>query len=159
MHHIKKYSNRRLYDTHTSSYLNLSGLVNLIQAGEEIEIISVQTGEDITREVLLQALMEVDGGKEVFPLTFLKRIIRMRRTGPWQQFFLKQVAAAMELLDAKLANMEEQLPPEETFDLPIYPQEEIPLAPEPETLQPPPKNEKMDQLQLRLEKLKARLQK
>ncbi|RKZ70139.1 MAG: polyhydroxyalkanoate synthesis repressor PhaR [Gammaproteobacteria bacterium] len=61
---LKKYPNRRLYDTQTSSYVTLSQVSDLVRAGEEIQIIDSDSEEDITRSVLLQIILEMESKDE-----------------------------------------------------------------------------------------------
>lgn len=74
---IKKYGNRRLYSTETSSYITLSELESMVKNGKEIRVIDTKTEEDITAQVLTQILVE--GGKaKSIPVDFLEKIIRQR---------------------------------------------------------------------------------
>ncbi|RKZ69357.1 MAG: polyhydroxyalkanoate synthesis repressor PhaR [Gammaproteobacteria bacterium] len=61
---LKKYPNRRLYDTQTSSYVTLSQVYDLVRSGEEIQIIDSDSEEDITRSVLLQIILEMESKDE-----------------------------------------------------------------------------------------------
>jgi len=61
---LKKYPNRRLYDTQTSSYVTLSQVCELVRAGEELQIIDSDSEEDITRSVLLQIILEMESKDE-----------------------------------------------------------------------------------------------
>ena len=61
---LKKYPNRRLYDTETSSYVTLSQVSELVRSGEDIQIIDSDSEEDITRSVLLQIILEMEGKDE-----------------------------------------------------------------------------------------------
>jgi len=106
MHIIKKYSNRRLYDSQTSSYINLAGLTALIQQGEELKIIDASSGKDISSKVLLQAVMESPDAADVFSIDFLHRLLRLSRPDPLQAFYLRQVVAGIAMLDSKLAQLE-----------------------------------------------------
>lgn len=73
---IKKYANRRLYDTGSSAYITLDKLAEMIRAGREFEVIDAKTGEDITRQVLTQIIVEEEAhGETMLPLGFLKQII------------------------------------------------------------------------------------
>ena len=73
---IKKYSNRRLYDTSTSSYINLSGICDLIKNNEDFIVIEANTEKDITRSVLVQIILDYETkGYEVLPVSFLKNLI------------------------------------------------------------------------------------
>ncbi len=108
MRTIKKYSNRRLYDTEVSSYINLDALAELIRGGEQIRVVDAKSGEDLTHTVLLQIILETQGLKELFPSGFLHRIIRYSRaTGP-QQAILQQVGVGMQMLEAQMQRFETQ---------------------------------------------------
>jgi polyhydroxyalkanoate synthesis repressor PhaR len=75
---IKKYANRRLYNTETSSYITLDHLAGMTREGREFQVVDARTGEDITRAVLAQIVMEGEAaGKTMLPLSFLKQIIAM----------------------------------------------------------------------------------
>jgi len=74
---IKKYPNRRLYDTELSRYITLSDLQKLAEGGEEFEVKDASSGDDITRMILLQIISEQEnGGNPVFTTDILTRIIR-----------------------------------------------------------------------------------
>lgn len=109
MRSIKKYSNRRLYDTVDSRYVNLEELAALVRAGHDLEIVDATTGADLTRGVLLQILLEVQDGERLFPPGLLHRIIRYGGDHPLQRAALQQVGAGLELLDAQMRQMERQL--------------------------------------------------
>ncbi len=96
---IKKYSNRRLYDTAVSGYINLEGLIGLIQQGEQVQVIDAKSGEDLTRPVLVQALMESQGTLALLPVGLLHRMLRLGSAGPMSSIFARQLAAGLELLD------------------------------------------------------------
>ena len=73
---LKKYENRRLYDTSNSRYINLDEIAQLIREGRDVQVIDAATGEDITRPVLTQIIM--DQAKEpdsAFPLDILRQMI------------------------------------------------------------------------------------
>ena len=74
---IKKYANRRLYDTESSSYITLDRLAEMVREGREFEVVDAKTGEDITRQVLTQIIVdeEARGGSTMLPVNFLKQII------------------------------------------------------------------------------------
>ncbi|MGD8909363.1 MAG: polyhydroxyalkanoate synthesis repressor PhaR [Chromatiales bacterium] len=74
---IKKYPNRRLYDTEESKYITLSQLRQLIIQGASIKVIDSTTEEDITRNILLQIILESEsGGEPLFTANMLSQIIR-----------------------------------------------------------------------------------
>ena len=74
---IKKYPNRRLYDTTTSAYITLSEVKQLVMAGESIVVRDAKSGDDITRSILLQIILEEEaGGAPMFTEAVLANIIR-----------------------------------------------------------------------------------
>ena len=75
---IKKYANRRLYNTQTSSYVTLDHLCEMVKEGVEFEVRDARTGEDITRSVLTQIIFEEEAkGQNLLPIRFLRQLIRM----------------------------------------------------------------------------------
>src|SRR5882757_7431425 len=73
---IKKYANRRLYNTATSSYVTLDHLAEMVKEGSEFVVTDAKTGEDITRSVLTQIIVEQEGkGQNLLPIKFLRQII------------------------------------------------------------------------------------
>lgn len=73
---IRKYPNRRLYDTAEGRYVNLDDLAALIRTGEEIRVEDAKTGEDVTRVVLTQIIVEdAKGPKEGLPLELLRQLV------------------------------------------------------------------------------------
>jgi len=75
---IKKYANRRLYDTGTSTYVTLEDLAAMVKRGEDFTVCDAKTGEDITRPVLTQIIFEQEGkdGQALLPISFLRQLIR-----------------------------------------------------------------------------------
>src|SRR5579871_3533446 len=74
---IKKYANRRLYNTGTSSYITLEQLCDMVKEGVEFEVRDARTGEDITRQVLAQIIFEEESkGQHLLPIRFLRQLIR-----------------------------------------------------------------------------------
>jgi len=75
---IKKYANRRLYNTQSSSYVTLDHLCDMVKEGVEFEVRDARTGEDITRQVLAQIIFEEEnkGGQHLLPIQFLRQLIR-----------------------------------------------------------------------------------
>jgi polyhydroxyalkanoate synthesis repressor PhaR len=75
---LKKYPNRRLYDTRTSSYVTLADVKAMVLAGEEFEVRDAKTAEDLTRSILLQIILEEEsGGVPMFSSQTLSQIIRL----------------------------------------------------------------------------------
>ena len=75
---IKKYANRRLYNTGTSTYVTLEDLAVMVKSGEDFVVFDAKTGEDITRSVLAQIVSEQEGkeGQSLLPIAFLRQLIR-----------------------------------------------------------------------------------
>jgi polyhydroxyalkanoate synthesis repressor PhaR len=74
---IKKYANRRLYNTQTSSYVTLDHLAAMVKEGTEFEVQDARTGDDITRSVLTQIIFEEEAkGQSLLPIKFLRQLIR-----------------------------------------------------------------------------------
>lgn len=74
---IKKYSNRRLYDTAESRYITLEELAAKIKAGAEIQVQDAKTGQDLTQATLVQIIMESRGASRLLPTPLLVQMIRM----------------------------------------------------------------------------------
>ena len=74
---IKKYANRRLYNTATSSYVTLDHLSQMVKVGQEFVVFDAKTNEDITRSVLTQIIFEEEAkGQNLLPISFLRQLIR-----------------------------------------------------------------------------------
>jgi polyhydroxyalkanoate synthesis repressor PhaR len=75
---IKKYANRRLYNTGTSTYVTLEDLAKMVKAGEDFQVFDAKSSEDITRSVLTQIIFEQENkeGQNLLPITFLRQLIR-----------------------------------------------------------------------------------
>lgn len=74
---IKKYPNRRLYDTRTSSYITLADVKQLVLEREEFQVVDAKSGEDLTRAILLQIILEEEaGGAPMFSSDLLSQMIR-----------------------------------------------------------------------------------
>ena len=75
---IKKYANRRLYDTESSSYITLERLAEMVRQKREFKVVDAKTGEDLTRGVLAQIIMEEEArGTTMLPVNFLRQLISM----------------------------------------------------------------------------------
>jgi polyhydroxyalkanoate synthesis repressor PhaR len=74
---IKKYPNRRLYDTKTSTYITLTDVKDLVLQSEDFRVIDAKTGDDLTRSILLQIILEEEaGGAPMFTSDLLSQMIR-----------------------------------------------------------------------------------
>ncbi len=76
---IKKYANRRLYNTKSSSYITLDHLAKMTRDGVEFKVLDAKTGADITHSILTQIIMEEEsaGGEQMLPVNFLRQLIGM----------------------------------------------------------------------------------
>jgi polyhydroxyalkanoate synthesis repressor PhaR len=93
---IKKYANRRLYDTESSSYITLDRLAEMVREGREFEVLDAKTGDDITRQVLTQIIVDEEArGSTLLPLNFLKQIIGLYGNS-MQSFVPQYLEAAMD---------------------------------------------------------------
>ncbi len=76
---IKKYANRRLYNTATSTYVTLDDLSVMVKGGQNFQVVDAKTGEDITRSVLTQIIFEEEnkgGAQTLLPVNFLRQLIK-----------------------------------------------------------------------------------
>ena len=75
---IKKYANRRLYNTHSSSYITLEDLAQMTRQGLEFNVVDAKSGEDITHSILTQIIVEEEAnGEHILPVSFLRDLISM----------------------------------------------------------------------------------
>lgn len=103
---IKKYANRRLYDTGRSSYVTLNDLVDMVKEGYDFVVYDAKTGEDITRSVLAQIMAEKEsteeGGKNLLPTSFMRNLVALYG-GDMNGFVQKYLETT---LDAFMKNQE-----------------------------------------------------
>ena len=93
---IKKYANRRLYDTESSTYITLDRLAAMVREGREFEVVDAKTGEDITRQVLTQIIVDEEArGSTMLPINFLKQLIGLYGNS-MQNFVPQYLEAAMD---------------------------------------------------------------
>jgi polyhydroxyalkanoate synthesis repressor PhaR len=108
-HLIKKYSNRRLYDTNTSQHITLDGIRSLIVAGDDVEIVDDSTGEDLTRSLLLQIIADQEqGGRPMLDTTFLMRLIRLYGN-PIQEMMGEYLLKSFDSFATQHAALQEQM--------------------------------------------------
>ena len=75
---IKKYANRRLYNTRSSSYITLEDLARMTREGVDFQVLDAKTGKDITHQILTQIIMEEEShGEQMLPISFLRQLISM----------------------------------------------------------------------------------
>lgn len=115
---IKKYSNRRLYDTADSRYITLEELAARVRAGHDVQVRDAKTNEDLTQATLAQVIFESRGGSRLLPISLLNQLIRLGDDaladffGRWVSFALEtylgarqsaQAAASLNPLTAMLS--------------------------------------------------------
>ncbi|HVZ10102.1 polyhydroxyalkanoate synthesis repressor PhaR [Rhodopila sp.] len=103
---VKKYANRRLYNTESSSYITLENLGDMVRAGRDFVVYDAKSGDDITRSVLTQIIVEEEGksGQNLLPTTFLRQLIGFYG-GSMQGLVPKYLEHAM----ANFAQQQEQM--------------------------------------------------
>jgi len=184
---IKKYANRRLYNTGTSTYVTLEDLAAMVKDGEDFLVYDAKTGDDITRSVLAQIIFEQENkaGQNLLPTTFLRQLIRfygdsMQMVVPKyleqaiasltqeQEKFRKQISTS--LSGTPFAPLEEQVRRnmelfQQTFSMfkPFVPTAGRPTAatPEPEAdaSAEPAKDTNIDDLRQQMKDMQERLEK
>jgi polyhydroxyalkanoate synthesis repressor PhaR len=93
---IKRYGNRRLYNTETQTYVNYQDLIKLVRDGQDIKVIDSTTKEDVTKAVLIQLILEEEKDKKsILPTPFLFQLLRSREES-MQDFFTNHLAASFE---------------------------------------------------------------
>jgi polyhydroxyalkanoate synthesis repressor PhaR len=93
---IKKYANRRLYDTESSAYITLDKLAIMIREGRDFEVVDAKTGEDITHQVLTQIIVDEESrGSTMLPVNFLRQLIGLYG-GSMQSAVPQYLEAAMD---------------------------------------------------------------
>lgn len=106
---LKKYPNRRLYDTKNSTYVTLDDVTNLIRSGHEVEVFDLKTDQDVTAFILTQILMEqTKKNNKLLPESLLHLIIRFGEN-VLSDYFEKYLEQSIQNYLAYKKNMEEQL--------------------------------------------------
>jgi len=93
---VKKYGNRRLYDTEASRYITLEELARQIRDGHDVQVIDAKSGHDLTQSTLAQIILEGRGAAKLLPVPLLKQLIRMREDA-LAEFFSRYVTWALEV--------------------------------------------------------------
>jgi polyhydroxyalkanoate synthesis repressor PhaR len=107
---IKKYANRRLYNTATSSYVTLDYLCQMVKDGVEFVVNDAKTGEDITRSVLTQIIVEEEAkGHNLLPLDFLRQLIGFYGDNAQQMLLPQYLDHSMKMFARNQEQMQEYL--------------------------------------------------
>lgn len=106
---IKRYASRRLYNTETSDYVTLEDIAAFIRDGREVQIVDLKTGDDLTRQYLLQIIAEHESrGENVLPVDVLTDLVRSYATSA-QSVVPQFLAASFEMLREGQSKIMEQL--------------------------------------------------
>ncbi|MSO65172.1 MAG: polyhydroxyalkanoate synthesis repressor PhaR [Alphaproteobacteria bacterium] len=120
---IKKYANRRLYNTVTSAYVTLDNLCQMVKDGEEFVVRDAKTGKDLTRSVLAQIIFEEEGkGQSLLPLAFLRKLISYYGHN-LEALVPKYLEASLELFQSNQDKLQKQF--SEAFGEPLKQYEEL----------------------------------
>jgi len=148
---IKKYANRRLYDTSSSAYITLSECADIIRTGTEVQIIDAKSRQDITAIVMIQIIMECEQHFQILPVAALRQIIKAygSRSGSLLSRYLERTMSSFahhhldldDALEASLDAIEKDVQPARTDGLDGR------------------KRELLEQLQTEMMQLSARIQK
>jgi polyhydroxyalkanoate synthesis repressor PhaR len=102
---IKRYSNRKLYDTQESRYVTLEELEEMIRAGKEISVVDAATGDDLTSVTLTQIILENERShRTALPAAFLHQLIKYGET--WQDFVQRSLRSSLEGVVSNQREME-----------------------------------------------------
>ena len=110
---IKKYANRRLYNTETSTYVTLDDLASMVRGDRDFVVYDAKTGDDLTHSVLTQIIVEQEnrqGGQTLLPVPFLRQLIRFyddsigRMVPGYLQFSLENLASQQERFRSQFAS-------------------------------------------------------
>ncbi|MCB5409905.1 polyhydroxyalkanoate synthesis repressor PhaR [Pseudogemmobacter faecipullorum] len=106
---IKRYASRRLYNTETSDYVTLEDIAGFIRKGREVQIVDLKSGDDLTRQYLLQIVAEHEAkGQNVLPVNVLTDLVRSYATG-MQAVMPQFLASSFDMLRESQSKMVENL--------------------------------------------------
>jgi polyhydroxyalkanoate synthesis repressor PhaR len=169
---VKKYGNRRLYDTGQSKYITLEELAETIRKGSDVQVLDAKTGQDLTQPTLTQIIVESRGAARLLPVPLLLQLIRMREDalaefmGRWMTWALAVYTQARRGATSMAAYNPLAMAPfaatnalARLFNGPAAWSEPEPLPPPPPEAAPEPVNDDVAQLRRELDDLKRSLQK
>ena len=115
---IKKYGNRRLYDTEQSRYITLEELADQVRAGADVQVRDAKTNDDLTQATLAQIILESRGGAKLLPVPLLVQLIRLRDEA-LSEFFGRYISAALELYLQARSNAQALAPVNPFLNMPF----------------------------------------
>jgi polyhydroxyalkanoate synthesis repressor PhaR len=153
---IKKYENRRLYDTTNSRYINLDEVAQMVRDGQDVQVLDAATGEDLTRLVLTQIIVEqAKEPDSAFPVDVLRQMV-VASGKATQETTLKYMKALLDMYQNAYRVMAPPLSPFEFFQKPAPPAEPFVQAPpEPRRRAPARRQETNRDLKQRVEELES----
>jgi len=109
---IKKYGNRRLYDTRRSRYVTLEEVLEVVAAGEEIRVVDAKTQEDLTKRIVTKIIFleEERRNLDLLPLEFLRKLVQ-HRDDSLREFYQRYLALSLEVCRSSQAKMQELVAP------------------------------------------------
>jgi len=109
---IKKYGNRRLYDTRRSRYVTLEEVLEVVAAGEEIRVVDAKTQEDLTKRIVTKIIFleEERRNLDLLPLEFLRKLVQ-HRDDSLREFYQRYLALSLEVYRSSQAKMQELVAP------------------------------------------------
>jgi len=152
---VKKYGNRRLYDTARSRYITLEDLGEAVRAGEEVRVVDARTSEDLTTATLAQIIIEGRGAARLLPVPLLVQLIRMGDDA-LAEFLGHYVTWALEVYLSAKQGMQAIAPFNPFFSAPFAPRPGV--APPPAVPRTPDAGD-VAELRRELEELKKSLKK
>jgi polyhydroxyalkanoate synthesis repressor PhaR len=165
---VKKYSNRRLYDTEDSRYITLDELAQKIRRGSDARVVDAKTGDDLTQATLTQIILESDAAR-LLPVSLLTQLVRMQDDA-LAEFFGRYVSGALELYNQTRSGVQQVTPYFPFAQMPMQAADAFfrmfsggpapraapppPREPEPEPERAPPPRDDVADLRRELEELK-----
>jgi polyhydroxyalkanoate synthesis repressor PhaR len=159
---VKKYSNRRLYDTEDSRYITLDELAHKLRRGSDVRVVDAKSGDDLTQATLTQIILESDAARRL-PVSLLTQLLRMQDDA-LADFFGRYVSAALEIYNQTRSGVQQVAPYFPFGQLPLQAADAFfrmfaggPLprpAPPPREPEPPPLRDDVAELRRELEELK-----
>lgn len=165
---VKKYSNRRLYDTEDSRYITLDELAHKVRRGSDVRVVDAKTGDDLTQATLTQIILESDAAR-LLPVSLLTQLVRMQDDA-LAEFFGRYMSSALEIYNQSRHSVQQVSPYFPFAQVPLQaaeaffrlfsgggspPRAAAPPPPrEPEPEPPPPPRDDVADLRRELEELK-----
>ncbi|MEZ4335652.1 MAG: polyhydroxyalkanoate synthesis regulator DNA-binding domain-containing protein [Sandaracinaceae bacterium] len=106
---VKKYGNRRLYDTDESRYITLDELAARIRGGKRVQVVDAKSNQDLTQQTLAHIILESRGASKLLPVPLLEQLIRMG-DGALAEFFGMYVSTALEMYIHAKTNAQAMMP-------------------------------------------------